>query len=131
MYRFFGQIDGTIMDSLVQDRIYRRVALVDYQGACSDQNSPYSAAPVGTQPAALVSMFVGNLIKFGAAWLALMPHRVIGWPSYGEQEDLDDPTYAEDYDDEGSNVNQYEDSRDIPLIPPVSISVRVILSAYL
>lgn len=114
------------MDSLVQDRIYRRVALVDYQGACSDQNNPYSAAPVGTKPAALVSMFLGNLIKLGAAWLALMPQRVLGWPhydaigsTYNEPEDLDDPSYAEDYEDEGSIVNQFEDSRDIPAMPPV------------
>lgn len=42
---FFGQVDGTIMDSLVQDRIFKRVAVYDYQGACSDQDSPYSAAP--------------------------------------------------------------------------------------
>jgi len=42
--RFFGQIDGTIMDSLVQDRIYRRVALMDYQGVCSDSDNPYTAA---------------------------------------------------------------------------------------
>ncbi|GFG33999.1 hypothetical protein Cfor_04865 [Coptotermes formosanus] len=40
--KFFGQIDGTIMDSLVQDRIYKKVAVYDYQGACLDQKSPYS-----------------------------------------------------------------------------------------
>jgi hypothetical protein len=30
------------MDSLVQDRIYKKVAVYDYQGACLDQKSPYS-----------------------------------------------------------------------------------------
>lgn len=40
--KFFGQIDGTIMDSLVQDRIYKKVAVYDYQGACYDEKSPYS-----------------------------------------------------------------------------------------
>lgn len=115
------------MDSLVQDRIYRRVALVDYQGACSDQNSPYSAAPLGTRPTALLSMFVGNLIKLGAAWLALMPHRVIGWPQYAssassnyDASDSDDPTYAEDYEDEGSMDNPFVDTNDLPPLPPVS-----------
>ena len=40
--KFFGQIDGTIMDSLVQDRIYKKVAVYDYQGACVDDKSHYS-----------------------------------------------------------------------------------------
>nr|CAD7199593.1 unnamed protein product [Timema douglasi] len=42
--RFFGHIDGTIMDSLVQDKIYKKVAVFDYQGACSDTKSHYSDA---------------------------------------------------------------------------------------
>lgn len=42
--KFFGQIDGTIMDSLVQDRIYKKIAVYDYQGACVDQKNPYSDA---------------------------------------------------------------------------------------
>lgn len=40
--KFFGQIDGTIMDSLVQDRIYKKVAVYDYQGACYDDKSHFS-----------------------------------------------------------------------------------------
>lgn len=40
--RFFGQIDGTIMDSLVQDRIYKKVAVYDYQGACSNNKFHFS-----------------------------------------------------------------------------------------
>ncbi|CAK9815507.1 Voltage-dependent calcium channel subunit alpha-2/delta-3 [Anthophora plagiata] len=43
--KFFGEIDGTIMDSLVQDRIYRKVTVTDYQGRCSPQESHQSAAP--------------------------------------------------------------------------------------
>ncbi|KZC05430.1 Voltage-dependent calcium channel subunit alpha-2/delta-4 [Dufourea novaeangliae] len=43
--KFFGEIDGTIMDSLVQDRIYRKVTVTDYQGKCSPQESHQSAAP--------------------------------------------------------------------------------------
>ncbi|XP_017760410.1 PREDICTED: voltage-dependent calcium channel subunit alpha-2/delta-3 isoform X1 [Eufriesea mexicana] len=43
--KFFGEIDGTIMDSLVQDRIYRKVTVTDYQGICSPQESHQSAAP--------------------------------------------------------------------------------------
>lgn len=42
--RFFGQIDGTIMDSLVQDRIYKKVAVYDYQGACTNSKNNYRGA---------------------------------------------------------------------------------------
>lgn len=45
--KFFGEIDGTIMDSLVQDKIFRKITIVDYQGACSPQTSQVSAAPKG------------------------------------------------------------------------------------
>lgn len=31
------------MDSLVQDRIYKKVAVYDYQGACSNNRNHYSA----------------------------------------------------------------------------------------
>lgn len=40
--RFFGQVDGTIMDSLVQDRIYKKVVVHDHQGRCPDSRNPFS-----------------------------------------------------------------------------------------
>lgn len=40
---FFGQADGTIMDSLVQDGIYKKVSVMDYQGACVDSKSNVNA----------------------------------------------------------------------------------------
>lgn len=118
--RFFGQIDGTIMDSLVQDRIYRRVALMDYQGACSDQNSPYSAAPP-----TLRSPLAGVLGQFGAhawtvagAWLTSMPWSVPAveaWAHYDsaytdpDPDDQDtDPSYSDDYEDDDGPVGRYE-----------------------
>lgn len=42
--QFFGQADGTIMDSLVQDGIYKKVSIMDYQGACVDSKSHINAA---------------------------------------------------------------------------------------
>jgi hypothetical protein len=36
---FFGQADGTIMDSLVQDGIYKRVPMYDNQGVCEDSKA--------------------------------------------------------------------------------------------
>lgn len=38
---FFGQVDGTIMDSLVQDRIYKKVTVYDHQGRCPDLKNPF------------------------------------------------------------------------------------------
>ncbi|XP_059481802.1 voltage-dependent calcium channel subunit alpha-2/delta-3 isoform X2 [Neocloeon triangulifer] len=44
--KFFGTLDGTIMDSLVQDRIFKRVPMHDYQGACHDtRTTSTDAAP--------------------------------------------------------------------------------------
>ncbi|CAB3369336.1 Hypothetical predicted protein [Cloeon dipterum] len=49
--KFFGQLDGTIMDSLVQDRIFKRVPLHDHQGACHDTRSTSTdAAPKLNSP---------------------------------------------------------------------------------
>ena len=56
--KFFGQIDGTIMDSLVQDRIYKKVAVYDYQGACSDQKNPFS------DDATRLSVSINHLYNF-------------------------------------------------------------------
>ncbi|KAK9758435.1 VWA N-terminal [Popillia japonica] len=42
--KFFGQVDGTIMDSLVQDKIFNKVVLYDYQGSCINKRNYYSKA---------------------------------------------------------------------------------------
>lgn len=38
--QFFGQTDGTIMDSLVQDGIYKKITVLDNQGACHSGIEP-------------------------------------------------------------------------------------------
>ncbi|XP_053983489.1 voltage-dependent calcium channel subunit alpha-2/delta-3 isoform X3 [Hylaeus volcanicus] len=61
--KFFGEIDGTIMDSLVQDRIYRKVTVTDYQGTCSPQESHQSAAPrIVPESFGAVIGILGNLL---------------------------------------------------------------------
>lgn len=37
--QFFGEIDGTIMDSLVQDGIYIKVPVLDHQARCDASES--------------------------------------------------------------------------------------------
>lgn len=61
--KFFGEIDGTIMDSLVQDRIYRKVTVIDYQGTCSPQESHQSAAGRTLSESVITTIAVfGNLL---------------------------------------------------------------------
>lgn len=62
--RFFGQIDGTIMDSLVQDRIYKKVAVYDYQGACTNSKSHYSGRGSKMAPLDPLKSFFKYFINF-------------------------------------------------------------------
>ncbi|XP_059617030.1 voltage-dependent calcium channel subunit alpha-2/delta-3 isoform X2 [Phlebotomus argentipes] len=104
--RFFGQIDGTIMDSLVQDRIYRRVPLMDYQGACSDSDSSFAAAGQKVKPPKPLSWLLDYGMSLAVSWLSLMPAPISAWsrarygPEYTDQDedDIDDINYSDDYD---------------------------------
>lgn len=62
--QFFGQIDGTIMDSLVQDRIYKKITVYDYQGACSNSKNHYSGDAYQVQPFDPIKIFFNYLVKF-------------------------------------------------------------------
>lgn len=106
--KFFGNIDGTIMDSLVQDRIYRRVSLMNYQGLCSDRENPYTAAgDLTARPHRHFSWLFKYIVSLATTWISLMPNPVKSWPHYSEQymdhtliEDQEDETYPDEYDDE-------------------------------
>lgn len=105
---FFGHIDGTIMDSLVQDRIYRRVSLMNFQGLCSDRENPYTAAGDFTaRPNRHFSWLFKYIISFATTWISLLPNPVQSWPHYSEQykdhtltEDAEDESYPDEYGDE-------------------------------
>ncbi|XP_037043821.1 voltage-dependent calcium channel subunit alpha-2/delta-4 isoform X2 [Bradysia coprophila] len=109
--RFFGNIDGTIMDSLVQDRIYRRVALMDYQGLCSGENSPYSSAN-RMKPIQAMSWLLKYFLTYTMTWLSTIPTPVASWAhyvseNYGDKDldDVDESNYSEDDYDEEPNVD--------------------------
>lgn len=106
--KFFGHIDGTIMDSLVQDRIYRRVSLMNYQGLCSDRDNPYTAAgDITSRPNRHFAWLFKYIVTLASTWISLFPNPVQSWPHYSEQymdrtliEDTEDSSYPDEYDDE-------------------------------
>lgn len=103
--KFFGQIDGTIMDSLVQDRIYKRVTVNDYQGVCSDSDNPYTAASTSLQPHRVSTFLMKYLVSLSATWLSLLPTPLNAWPQ-------DDYTYNEDVFEEPTYTDEYEPFED-------------------
>ncbi|KRJ98676.1 voltage-dependent calcium channel subunit alpha-2/delta-3 isoform X1 [Drosophila yakuba] len=108
--KFFGQIDGTIMDSLVQDRIYKRVTVNDYQGVCSDADNPYTAAGGILEPNRLGSWFFNHLLALSAAWLSLIPASLRAWPQEEYTYDNEDVVFVDNnYSDEYEfgNENEY------------------------
>ncbi|XP_034240269.1 voltage-dependent calcium channel subunit alpha-2/delta-4 [Thrips palmi] len=114
---FFGQVDGTIMDSLVQDRIFKRVAVYDYQGACSDQDSPYSAAPGSPRAPTVASLFrsltEGVLAYVAAAALDLQIGALLSdtWAATARML-RDYPSFADDYDSD-ADVDDAQDEDDV------------------
>lgn len=88
------------MDSLVQDRIFRRVGLMDYQGVCSDRDNPYNAAGDRINPIQPVSWLFKYFFTFVTTWFSFFTMPVISWPtSYTyEEEDPDIPIYEDDYE---------------------------------
>lgn len=70
--RFFGQIDGTIMDSLVQDRIYKKITVYDYQGACTNSRNNFSGHGSKIRPLDPFVLFLRWCIKFFATFFTLV-----------------------------------------------------------
>lgn len=125
--KFFGTIDGTIMDSLVQDRIYRKISLMNYQGLCPDRENPYTAAgPYSARPNRHVSMIFKYIVSMAATWLSLMPYPVRAWPYYSdhypENNGEDDSNYGDEYDDDVVPANAF--------IPTTENSVSLLTGAF-
>ncbi|RZF42727.1 hypothetical protein LSTR_LSTR017302, partial [Laodelphax striatellus] len=89
---FFGQADGTIMDSLVQDGIYKKISIMDHQGACVDTKSnmnrgSYSCSKPWQPLAWFARWLFGHLI-----WLSMQFHLTPLWEPHftSAQEDGND-----------------------------------------
>ncbi|CAH2050688.1 unnamed protein product, partial [Iphiclides podalirius] len=105
--RFFGQVDGTIMDSLVQDKIYKKVTVHDHQGRCPDPRNPFSGDGNKLTPIRPLSWMGSYLANLLAVWFPLW-ETVRARTSRYADDDLD-----ADYEDYEKEDMEYEDvSRD-------------------
>ncbi|CAH2236386.1 jg10766 [Pararge aegeria aegeria] len=93
--RFFGQVDGTIMDSLVQDRIYKKVTVHDHQGRCPDSRNPFSGSSNKLSPLKPLSWLGGYVTNLLAVWFPLWDTAHARAHPHGEEE-ID----YEDYENE-------------------------------
>merc|ERR1719189_2822761 len=65
--KFFGEVDGTILDSLIQHQIYRKIEIYDYQAICLESEDDGSPANFLSNPFRMVqAMF--NWILGQIAW---------------------------------------------------------------
>lgn len=106
--KFFGQIDGTIMDSLVQDRIYKRVTVNDYQGVCSDSYNPYTDACGMLKPHHLGSWLFRHVVELTATLLSFMPSTLRAWP----QDEYETYENGDVIFEENSYSDEYEETFD-------------------
>ncbi|XP_052757555.1 voltage-dependent calcium channel subunit alpha-2/delta-4 isoform X3 [Galleria mellonella] len=105
--RFFGQVDGTIMDSLVQDRIYKKITVHDHQGRCPDSRNPFSGGVnklTPMRPFSWIGSYLANLL---AVWFPIWESVKARAHPYAEEEIAD----YEDYENEDSE-NEEDLDRD-------------------
>ncbi|KAI5752192.1 hypothetical protein M8J77_014740 [Diaphorina citri] len=91
---FFGQADGTIMDSLVQDGIYKRVPMYDNQGVCEDSKANDSDSARLLKPWEPIYWIIQCLLSH-TFWL-ITNLQIIATEGFAQQ-DIDTPVYS-DYD---------------------------------
>ncbi|XP_049817631.1 voltage-dependent calcium channel subunit alpha-2/delta-3 isoform X1 [Aethina tumida] len=91
--RFFGQIDGTIMDSLVQDRIYKKIAVYDYQGSCSKSKHHYSGNAMKIKPFDPVKIMFAYFLKLGYLMMNTINQAYGTAIAYAQDEDLGENYY--------------------------------------
>lgn len=103
------------MDSLVQDRIYRRVTLMNYQGLCSDRDNPYTAAgQITSRPHRHFFLLFKYFFSLITTWVSFLPSPINAWPHYAEQSYMDTRNFGEESDD-----SSYPDDYDDDIIEPV------------
>ncbi|KAG6450510.1 hypothetical protein O3G_MSEX006621 [Manduca sexta] len=106
--RFFGQVDGTIMDSLVQDRIYKKVTVHDHQGRCPDSRNPFSGNSNKLSPMKPISWLGSYLTSLLAVWFPLWDHTKVKAKPYTEDE-VGKKIFSDYEDYENEDIENDED----------------------
>merc|ERR1712141_743202 len=65
--KFFGEVDGTILDSLIQHQIYRKIEIYDYQAICLESEDDGSPANFLSNPFKMMAAMF-NYILGQIAW---------------------------------------------------------------
>lgn len=110
------------MDSLVQDRIFRRVGLMDYQGLCSDRDNPYNGAGVRIRPIQSLPLVFKYFFTLITTWMSFLATPVISWPVAYNYEDDEIPIYEDEYDPpEYGQPQDFDDHAAPPEIEKVTL----------
>ncbi|CAH1960682.1 unnamed protein product [Acanthoscelides obtectus] len=112
--RFFGQIDGTIMDSLVQDRIYVKIPVYDYQGACSNSRFHFSGGTSKIGLFAPAKLLLGIIMKSLLFFFSQLNNAYGTALMYTQNDDDDDLVYS-DYE-----IDNYANGDDLGETPQLS-----------
>lgn len=70
------------MDSLVQDRIYKKIAVYDYQGVCSNSKNHYSALAHRLTVSIFLIAYVVNKSRFNCLILSPAPTIIVILDNY-------------------------------------------------
>lgn len=95
------------MDSLVQDRIFKKVPVYDYQGACTNSRNNFSGHGTKVRPLDPLVMLMRWCLKFFATFLALIESTYATAFSYAQDEDSINAEYF-DFIEEQSDATDLD-----------------------
>lgn len=92
--KFFGTLEGTIMESLVQSEVYRKVKIYDYQAVCLDSQTEPNPASILLTPVQMLK-WTANWIMSNIFWVLVKTHLYTLWDpneawayTHGAREDV-------------------------------------------
>ena len=125
--KFFGEVDGTILESLIQHNIYRPIRIFDYQAIClepeDDGSSARSLLSVSReslilelsmltdcvfQPLRFLGLAMNYIISQVAYWIVQLEIRMLWNPDWT----FAYPQFYDDVDDDDYGPNEHMGSMD-------------------
>ncbi|KAK3894038.1 hypothetical protein Pcinc_002195 [Petrolisthes cinctipes] len=76
--KFFGTLEGTIMESLVQSEVYKRVRIFDYQAVCLDSKMENNSASFLTTPIQMAK-WAAHWMVSNVFWMLVKTHLYTLW----------------------------------------------------